>query len=204
MSTLDTPEALQEYREKRHFERTPELRPGAPEHTSDALTFVVQKHAASRLHYDFRLELDGVLKSWAVPKGPSLDPRQKRLAVMVEDHPLDYGSFEGTIPAGEYGGGQVIVWDRGTYVPEGANVTRSDQERHAREGLARGRMSFVLHGHKLQGGWSLAKMQRGDDQWLLIKERDAFADASRDVLADGRSVISGAEIRKVTTTAKQP
>jgi bifunctional non-homologous end joining protein LigD len=203
VSMSETPEALRVYREKRDFERTPEPRPGGPVPTSDALTFVVQKHAASRLHYDFRLELDGVLKSWAVPKGPSLDPKQKRLAVMVEDHPLDYGSFEGTIPAGEYGGGQVIVWDRGTYAPERPKGPRSDQERLAREGLVAGRLSLVLRGHKLQGGWSLVRMRAGYNQWLLIKERDAFADASRDVLADGRSVMSDAEIRSVTATAKR-
>jgi len=156
---------------------------------SGTLTFVVQKHAARQLHYDFRLELDGVLKSWAIPKGPSLDTGAKRLAVMVEDHPSSYGSFEGTIPAGEYGGGQVIVWDRGTYVPDSIGRTRADQENQMRNGLARGKVSFILHGHKLLGGWSLVRMRRGDNQWLLVKQRDAFADPNLDVLADGRSVI---------------
>src|SRR5262249_17527589 len=131
-------------------------------------SFVVQKHAARRLHYDLRLELDGVLKSWAVPKGPSLSPGTKRLAVEVEDHPVDYRDFEGTIPKGEYGGGEVIVWDRGTWRPVG----------DPHEGLMKGHLRFMLQGEKLNGGFSLVRLRARDDekrpQWLLFKARDAY------------------------------
>src|SRR5204862_6841214 len=156
-----------EYRNKRDFTRTPEPR-GAPAARRGKLAFVIQKHDASRLHYDFRLELDGVLKSWAVPKGPSVDPAERRLAVEVEDHPLEYGDFEGVIPAGEYGGGTVLVWDRGTWSPEG----------DAADGLRRGRLEFELHGEKLSGGWMLLRMKEHGEskpQWLLVKRRDATA-----------------------------
>ena len=137
---------LDRYHRKRDFRRTPEPSGGAP--TASGRFFCVQRHAARRLHYDFRLELDGVLKSWAVPKGPSLDPAEKRLAVHVEDHPIEYGTFEGTIPAGEYGGGEVILWDRGEWEPI------EDPE----EGYRRGKLKFKLHGQKLHGGWTLARM----------------------------------------------
>jgi bifunctional non-homologous end joining protein LigD len=163
---------------------------GAP-----ALTFVVQKHRAGRLHYDFRLEADGALKSWAVPRGPSLDPADRRLAVAVEDHPLAYATFEGTIPAGEYGAGEVLVWDRGTYVPldaAGRPVTGRGRAAAVRRGLAAGRLAFLLHGEKLRGGWSLVRLRRGAGKdWLLIKRADEAAAPGRDVLADGRSVLSG-------------
>src|SRR5262249_28749808 len=140
---------LAKYRRKRRFNATPEPR-GKRQRTAGALRFVVQKHAATRLHYDFRLELDGTLKSWAVPKGPSLNPDDKRLAVMVEDHPLEYRTFEGVIPKGNYGAGAVVVWDQGTYEAAGAN-SPSDSAALLRDGLARGRLSFTLHGQKLQG-----------------------------------------------------
>ncbi|HEV7222770.1 MAG TPA: DNA polymerase ligase N-terminal domain-containing protein, partial [Pirellulales bacterium] len=160
--------ALTEYRRKRRFSRSPEPR-GKRQRGGKGLEFVVQKHDATRLHYDFRLELDGVLKSWAVPKGPSYDPREKRLAVEVEDHPLEYANFEGVIPAGEYGGGPVEVWDRGTWEPEG------DPE----QGLRDGKLKFDLSGEKLRGGWALVRMggRRPDKKvnWLLIKERDDTA-----------------------------
>src|SRR6187401_429273 len=135
---------LREYRSKRAFDATPEPKPAIVER-SGPLLFVVQMHSATRLHYDFRLECDGVLKSWAVPKGPSLDPNDKRMAVQVVDHPIDYGGFEGTIPAGQYGAGEVIVWDRGTWEPVG----------DARAGYRAGKLKFRLHGEKLQGGWTL-------------------------------------------------
>ena len=137
--------ALRPYLEKRDFDVTSE--PTGGKATRGALSFVIQKHAATRLHYDFRLELDGTLKSWAVPKGPSLDPHDKRMAVHVEDHPIDYASFEGTIPKGQYGAGQVIVWDNGTWEPVG----------DARAGLGAGKLKFRLHGKKLHGGWTLVR-----------------------------------------------
>ena len=164
--------ALDTYRKKRNFRATPEPRGKVTPRKSGALSFVIQKHAASHLHYDFRLELNGVLLSWAVPKGPSLDPAEKRLAIQVEDHPLDYGGFEGVIPAGEYGGGTVMVWDRGTWVPKGDAV----------KGYADGVLKFDLQGEKLQGGWTLVRTsgskyggKSGKAAWLLIKERDEFA-----------------------------
>ncbi|MBA5606181.1 DNA ligase D [Duganella sp. FT3S] len=167
---------LHHYQSKRDFSKTPE--PAAGGEGGEALSFVVQKHWASHLHYDFRLELDGVLKSWAVPKGPSYDPQVKRMAIEVEDHPLAYGGFEGTIPEGEYGAGEVIVWDRGSWLPLG--------EPHA--GLAKGHLSFELHGHKLRGKWALVRMRRGEQRqaaWLLIKEHDDYArpEAEFDVVA---------------------
>ena len=162
------------------------------------LVFVVQKHSARRLHYDFRLELGGALKSWAVPGGPSLDPVVKRLAVMVEDHPLDYRNFEGNIPGGQYGAGQVIVWDEGNYTPEDADkrpVSDSTEgEELMREGLEKGKISFTLRGHKLNGSWTLVKMSGSEHNWLLIKHKDDFATSDHDVLIDDRSVLSGLSI----------
>ncbi len=156
------------YQRMRDFAQTPEPAGAASDASGERLSFVVQKHAARQLHYDFRLELDGTLKSWAVPKGPSLDPHDKRMAVQVEDHPLSYGSFEGTIPPKQYGAGTVIVWDNGTWAPVG----------DARQGLREGKLKFTLHGSKLQGNWALVRMRGRDDDakpmWLLIKEHDAF------------------------------
>src|SRR3954464_9646870 len=160
--------SLSPYWKKRDFGITSEPR-GEVARAGKQLSFVIQKHAATRLHYDFRLELDGTLKSWAVPKGPSLDPNDKRMAVHVEDHPIDYGGFEGSIPAGQYGAGDVIVWDRGTWEPVG----------DARAGYAAGKLKFRLHGEKLSGGWTLARMHgpanERQEPWLLIKERDEEA-----------------------------
>ena len=159
------------YNAKRRFGVTPEPR-GKPGRRGNA--FVVQKHDARRLHYDLRLQLDGVMKSWAVTRGPSLVPGEKRLAVQVEDHPIAYNTFEGTIPQGEYGGGTVMVWDRGQWQPEG------DPEK----GLRKGHLSFQLKGKKLHGGWHLVRMRKraGEkrDNWLLIKQRDEGARSARD------------------------
>ena len=196
---------LEEYRKKRDFSRTREPAP-APSDAPEAgagpagkagggsLRFVVQKHAASRLHYDFRLELDGVLKSWAVPKGPSADPREKRLAVHVEDHPLEYAAFEGVIAHGNYGGGQVIVWDRGAYSPDegGLSFGRKDEsEERMRRDLEKGKLSFTLRGRKLKGSWTLVRTARSPKDWLLIKHRDEHVDSEGDLTDLDRSVQSG-------------
>ncbi len=154
------------------------------------LVFVVQKHQASRLHYDFRLELDGVLKSWAVPKGPSLNPKEKRLALMVEDHPMEYRTFEGVIAEGSYGAGEVIVWDRGSYRPL-AGETRDAMQEQVREQLNRGELRFLLFGEKLRGEFALIRQPRlGSNAWLLIKKRDQYA-SDVDVTLQERSVLSG-------------
>src|SRR5574338_455511 len=149
--------ALDKYKAKRNFKKTPEPKARKKSGKSSTL-FVIQKHNATNLHYDFRLEVDGVLKSWAVPKGPSLNPADKRLAMMVEDHPFDYKDFEGVIPAGEYGGGQVIIWDNGTYHSLFSD-DRNESERFMREGLAKGEIKFVLEGKKLKGEFVLVKMK---------------------------------------------
>src|SRR5438105_4272840 len=178
--------SLREYKRKRHFQRTPE--PAGKVVKKSGHAFVVQKHDARHLHYDFRLELDGVLKSWAVPKGPSLDPSVKRLAMHVEDHPVEYGSFEGTIPQGEYGGGTVMLWDRGEWEPLG----------NPHEDYRAGKLKFKLHGEKLRGGWMLIRTSRASKtgeqrQWLLFKERDDAARpaAEYDILDEDRSVATG-------------
>jgi bifunctional non-homologous end joining protein LigD len=191
--------ALDEYNRKRDFDRTREP-PGEVKATAGGDLFVIQKHAASRLHYDFRLELDGVLLSWSVPKGPSLDPAQKRLAVHVEDHPLDYAMFEGLIPKGEYGGGTVLLWDRGTWEPQGGV--------DARAMMAAGNLKFLLKGEKVRGKYALVKIKerrgprRGDDarNWLLIKERDAEArpEAELDITAArAESVATGRTMEQI-------
>jgi bifunctional non-homologous end joining protein LigD len=179
---------LSAYHAKRDFARTSEPRGDAAPPGGNRLRFLVQKHDATRLHYDFRLELDGVFKSWAIAKGPSLDPGVKRLAVEVEDHPLEYGDFEGTIPKGEYGGGTVQLWDRGHWAPEGMT---------AEAGLAGGDLKFTLDGERLHGSWVLVRMKKWSAgkrvNWLLIKHRDAFAHEGDDdaLLAEDRSVASG-------------
>jgi bifunctional non-homologous end joining protein LigD len=178
--------ALEEYRAKRRFENTPEPPPGQVKSTSDAKPyFCVQRHDATRLHYDFRLEIGGVLKSWAIPKGPTLDPGVKHFAAHVEDHPLEYGSFEGNIPAGNYGGGSVMLWDRGTFDLLGD--VSADQQ------LARGDLKFRLHGEKLQGDFAIVLMKgRGKgNEWLLLKKRDEFAVPGWDVEEHANSVLSG-------------
>ncbi len=191
---------LRQYEEKRDFGGTSEPAPGAAAIRPGAPAFVVQKHAASRLHYDFRLEFGGALKSWAVPKGPSLDNAEKRLAVLVEDHPLDYASYEGVIGHGNYGAGQVIVWDTGVYTPDEGGFSwndRQDAERRMEAGFAAGKLSFTLRGRKLRGSWTLVRTTRSPNEWLLIKHKDAEADAQRDVLGDGKSVLSGLTVEQL-------
>jgi bifunctional non-homologous end joining protein LigD len=190
---------LGEYSAKRKFEATPEPAPAIPRARGGPLLFVIQQHSARRLHYDLRLECDGVLKSWAVPKGPSLDPSEKRLAVQTEDHPFDYGSFEGVIPPGQYGAGEVIVWDCGVYSPDEGNETwfhdRKEGDRRVLEGLEKGKLSFQLRGEKAKGSFALV---RSSDQknWLLIKHKDRYA-AAVDLAAQDRSVLSGLKVDEV-------
>ncbi|CAD7809156.1 Multifunctional non-homologous end joining protein LigD [Chryseobacterium aquaeductus] len=171
--------ALKDYNEKRKFDKTTEPK-GKTKKSEDKLIFVIQRHAASRLHYDFRLEMDGVLKSWAVPKGPSLNPEDKRLAMMVEDHPYDYKDFEGNIPEGNYGAGQVEIWDSGTYEPLDDTSKLSDEKELLKE-LKDGSLKFILHGKKLKGEFALVKMKNAENNaWLLIKHKDKFAEEKYD------------------------
>jgi DNA ligase D-like protein (predicted 3'-phosphoesterase) len=184
-------ERLREYRRKRDFSKTSEPR-GRGGRRGRAPRFVVQEHAARSHHYDFRLEVDGVLKSWAIPKGPSTNPKEKRFATATEDHPLDYIDFEGTIPKGEYGGGSVIVWDTGTY----QNVT-GDGDTPITEGFEKGHVTVLLEGQKLRGTWALTRF-RGNDQWLLVKTKDDSADARRNLVkSQPQSVKSGRTIDEV-------
>jgi bifunctional non-homologous end joining protein LigD len=179
--------ALEKYKEKRNFKISPEPSGKSPKAASSKrrLLYVIQKHRASQLHYDFRLELHGVLLSWAIPKGPSLDPAVKRLAMQVEDHPLEYGGFEGVIPEGEYGGGTVMVWDNGEWVPEGDDAAAA---------LEKGDLKFTLLGKKLHGSWVLVRTRgfgsRADKSWLLIKHRDQYASKKDIVAEEPRSVLS--------------
>jgi bifunctional non-homologous end joining protein LigD len=191
---------LAEYRRKRDFGRTAEPR-GSKKRTGPKLAYVIQKHAASRLHFDLRLELDGVMKSWAVPKGPSLDPAVKRLAMQVEDHPIEYNQFEGTIPEGEYGGGTVMLWDQGSYRNEGDDP---DPVEALRRGHSEGDLKFVLQGKRLRGSWVLVRMRRpGRPQWLLIKHRDEFADPDADVVAEQQtSAATGRTMEEIAAGKK--
>src|SRR5256886_8134592 len=180
---------LEEYKDKRRFTKTPEPTPQTKSSPTGQV-FVVQKHRASHLHYDFRLELDGVLKSWAVPKGPSLNPNEKRLAIMVEDHPLEYRTIEGVIAEGEYGAGEVIVWDQGTYTPL-ARKTKDAMQEQVRKQLNQGDLRFLLFGEKLRGEFALIRQRRlGEKAWLLIKKRDHYA-SDADITLQDRSVITG-------------
>src|ERR1700761_3862947 len=191
-----TQASLARYQAKRDFAQTAEPSGRLDVASSDRLRFVIQKHAASHLHYDLRLELDGVFKSWAVTKGPSIDPATKRLAVEVEDHPLDYGDFEGTIPKGQYGGGTVQLWDRGFWAPlEGRNPQTA---------LAKGELKFVLAGERLEGSWVLVRLKHNRDgdkrtNWLLIKHKDEFADAdnTQTLLELDKSVASGRSMKQI-------
>ena len=190
--------SLEEYQAKRAFDSTPEPKGKRHQPVGKALRFVIQKHAASRLHYDFRLELDGVLKSWAVPKGPSLRPGDKRLAMMVEDHPYDYRQFEGIIPAGNYGAGTVMVWDEGVYMP-----LEGEDPQLLRDGLARGDLKFVLLGKKVKGAYALVKIKRPDQEnaWLLIKKADEYA-TEADVSKQDKSVVSGRSMEEIASSNK--
>jgi len=181
---------LEEYRRKRHFDRTPEPPPveaGVPHDGS----FVVQKHAATRLHYDFRLAVEGVLKSWAVPKGPSLNPADKRLAVQTEDHPLDYANFEGNIPKGNYGAGAVMVWDHGTFVVEG--------DLDAARQIAKGEIKFRLEGEKLHGSFVIVKLKKSEkgNEWLMIKHADDDVDPAWDIDDHDGSVLTGRTLEEI-------
>jgi bifunctional non-homologous end joining protein LigD len=175
---------LNEYRKKRQFAVTTEPHGSDDTHDGDGpLLYAIQKHMASHLHYDLRLQWSGILLSWAVPKGPSLDPAVKRLAMRTEDHPVEYGDFEGVIPAGQYGAGTVMLWDQGTWHPEDADVDSA---------LQRGEIKFTLRGKKLQGTWVLVRTRSfGKDAWLLIKHRDQYASAKDVLQEEPRSVASG-------------
>ena len=173
---------LKEYRQKREFDHTLEpkgvIKKGGIKH----FKFVVQKHQASHLHYDFRIELNGVLKSWAIPKGPSMYPSDKRLAIMVEDHPIEYGNFEGVIPQGNYGAGTVKIWDHGTYYPV-ENPNHKGIEQILQKGLGKGHLSFILEGKKLKGEFALIKLNNNNkNAWLLIKKEDQFSKKKTDKL----------------------
>ena len=192
--------SLEKYKDKRNFDQTEEPE-GKIEHSKSELIFVVQKHAASHLHYDFRLEMGGVLKSWAIPKGPSLDPDVKRLAVLVEDHPYSYRDFEGTIPKGNYGAGNVIVWDNGTYTSTEKKNLKEDEDLLLK-GFNKGHISFTLHGKKLNGDFSLVKLKgKQDNAWLLIKKEDSFA-SLEDILKSDASVQTGLTLKEVQIQSK--
>jgi bifunctional non-homologous end joining protein LigD len=187
--------ALHEYRKKRDFRLTPEPAGGAStrELKTKRLRYVIQKHRASHLHYDFRLEWNGVMLSWAVPKGPSLDPSVKRLAMQVEDHPIEYSDFESVIPPGEYGGGTVMIWDTGSWVPE---VTDPDAA------LKKGELKFTLHGKKLKGSWVLVRTRgfgtsAARSSWLLIKHRDAYARKGDITIEQPRSAVSNRTLAEI-------
>jgi bifunctional non-homologous end joining protein LigD len=188
--------SLEEYRSKRNFAETPEPT-GRIRRANRTRIFVVQKHAAGRLHYDFRLAIKGLLVSWAVPKGPSMNPTEKRLAIRTEDHPLEYADFEGVIPEGQYGAGTVMVWDKGRYEPE--------EDIPADKQLSRGTIDMVLHGEKLRGGFTLIHRGQGSadprrrNRWLLVKHRDEYTDASWDIESPelDRSVLTGRTFKEI-------
>lgn len=187
---------LKIYRDKRNFAKTKEPKGTLKQSKCYKNVFIIQKHAASHLHYDFRLELNGVLLSWAVPKGPSLDPKVKRLAVHVEDHPVEYAYFEGTIPEGEYGGGTVMLWDRGKWQSEDDDIKKA---------YKKGNMTFTLHAEKLNGAWKLIRLKNDDKHWLLIKLDDEYAKSSNyDITKEApNSVNDGQTMKEITATAKK-
>ncbi len=184
---------LKDYQKKRKFNSTPEPKGSGKQKSGNQTIFLIQKHQASQLHYDFRLEIDGVLVSWAVPKGPSTDPKEKKLAIRTEDHPLEYADFEGIIPKDQYGGGTVIIWDKGTY--------QNQRGKKMSESLKEGKIEVWLKGKKLQGGYHLIKMKQKDqdkEQWLLFKAKDEEADARRNPAStEPKSVKSDQTIQQV-------
>jgi bifunctional non-homologous end joining protein LigD len=186
--------SLIRYKQKRDFKSTSEPEGGKAK--AGSLLFVIQKHNASRLHYDFRLEMEGVLKSWAVPKGPSTDPTVKRLAMMVEDHPYNYKDFEGIIPEGNYGAGTVIVWDYGTYHPIEEFKTKKEQEKHLLKQLKAGSVKIVLQGKKVKGEWALVRTTQSENSWLLIKHKDKYA-SNTDISLKAKSVLSGKTLEQI-------
>src|SRR2546426_1971635 len=184
---------LEEYKRKRKFNETPE--PVGKVQKQRGNTFVIQKHRATRLHYDFRLEMEGVLRSWAIPKGPSLNPAEKRLAMLTEDHPIDYGEFEGVIPKGNYGAGKVIIWDNGTYEMVDPDTPE--------KGWRKGKLHFVLHGKKLNGEWVLVRGSRDPKQWIFFKVRDEYAAPNTDITEQRpESIISGQLVDEVGDSAR--
>jgi DNA ligase D-like protein (predicted 3'-phosphoesterase) len=202
IGTMTRGDSLKDYRKKRDFGRTPEPS-GKRKRRGKQPIFVIQKHDASRLHYDFRIEIGGVLKSWAVPKGPSTDPRERRLAVSTEDHPMDYADFEGVIPEGEYGGGTVMVWDTGTY----ENLREKDGNMVPMgKCVADGHIAIWLSGKKLQGGYGLVRTGKGPKaQWLLIKMKDEKADARRNpVSTQPKSAITGRTLKQIEQQEQRP
>src|SRR6202050_2807860 len=206
---------LTTYKAKRDFRQTPEPSGQNPVKPTTRLRYVIQKHDATRLHYDLRLELDGVMKSWAVTRGPSLDPSVKRLAMQVEDHPIEYNTFEGTIPQGEYGGGTVMLWDRGTYIADPTMAKGESDEPAVQHGYDRGDLKVVLHGERSRGSWVLARTRFGAGRssssskpsWLLIKHRDNFAKPGSDIVADAVTLVeSGRTMEEISAqpTAAAP
>jgi DNA ligase D-like protein (predicted 3'-phosphoesterase) len=192
-------EFLKEYHDKRSFDRTAEAF-GSRKRKGDRPIFVIQKHAASTLHYDFRLEVDGVLKSWAVPKGPSMDPREKRLALPTEEHPVEYADFEGTIPEGQYGGGTVMVWDAGTY-----RNLKGEEGQSLADQVRDGHVTVRLDGKKLEGGFALIRTGQGEEaRWLLVKMDDDAADARRNpVSTETKSVLTGRTMKQIRQAGQE-
>lgn len=199
--------SLSLYKKKRKFSETPEPE-GEEKSSVKGLRFVIQKHDASHLHYDFRLEMKGVLKSWAVPKGPSLNPADKRLAMMVEDHPYDYRDFEGVIPEGNYGAGTVIVWDEGIYEPMNAEgLNQKEKEKLLLKQLYAGDLKIRIHGKKIKGNYALFRLKKDEKSWLLVKKDDEFA-REEDVIKKNKSVKSGKTLAQIArqngTEVKHP
>lgn len=187
---MRTTKKLEPYKQKRNFSVTSEPKPTTHRQKRPNLRFVVQEHAASHLHYDFRLEMGGALKSWAIPKGPSLNSEDKRLAVQTEDHPLEYQNFEGIIPAGQYGGGTVLIWDRGTY--------QSTDKTSLMKDYKKGHLVITLKGKKLKGNFVLQRIKEGEKpQWLFIKLRDKYEEKKHDIKKKTKSVVSGKTLKEI-------